>query len=125
MKILFIGGTGIISTAVSKLAIEKGLELFHFNRGLREELFTEGVKQITGDINNFDEMIFDFANHNEISIKEALLYVFCHETVHLADVMQEKTTERIVGDFFSELEEEDKAFQKLKNVAYSRSEEVR
>ena len=32
MKVLFIGGTGIISTAVSKLAVEKGIELYLLNR---------------------------------------------------------------------------------------------
>lgn len=33
MKILFIGGTGIISSACSKLVIEKGHDLYLFNRG--------------------------------------------------------------------------------------------
>jgi nucleoside-diphosphate-sugar epimerase len=33
MKILFIGGTGVISSASSRLAIERGMELFHLNRG--------------------------------------------------------------------------------------------
>ncbi|MDF2963006.1 MAG: nucleoside-diphosphate-sugar epimerase [Paenibacillus sp.] len=50
MKVLFIGGTGIISTAVSKLALDKGIELFLFNRGQRQEFIPEGAKVITGDI---------------------------------------------------------------------------
>lgn len=33
MKILFIGGTGVISSACSALALERGLELFLLNRG--------------------------------------------------------------------------------------------
>jgi nucleoside-diphosphate-sugar epimerase len=33
MKVLFIGGTGIISSACSQLAIERGYELFLLNRG--------------------------------------------------------------------------------------------
>jgi nucleoside-diphosphate-sugar epimerase len=36
MKVLFIGGTGFISTAVSGLAVERGIELYHLNRGLRK-----------------------------------------------------------------------------------------
>ena len=32
MKVLFIGGTGIISTAVSQQALALGIELFHLNR---------------------------------------------------------------------------------------------
>jgi nucleoside-diphosphate-sugar epimerase len=35
MRVLFIGGTGIISAAVSRQAIAKGLNLYHLNRGLR------------------------------------------------------------------------------------------
>ena len=35
MRVLFIGGTGFISTAVSRMAIATGLELHVLNRGLR------------------------------------------------------------------------------------------
>ncbi len=33
MKVLFIGGTGNISSAVTELAVKKGIELWHLNRG--------------------------------------------------------------------------------------------
>jgi len=56
MKVLFIGGTGIISTAVSELAIEKGMDLYQFNRGKRSEFFTDGVKLIKGDISDREGM---------------------------------------------------------------------
>ena len=36
MRVLFIGGTGFISTAVSRLAVERGMELYLLNRGRRE-----------------------------------------------------------------------------------------
>ncbi|TDF92366.1 SDR family oxidoreductase [Paenibacillus piri] len=52
MKVLFIGGTGIISTAVSKLAVDRGIELYVFNRGHNQEHVPEGAKVITGDIRN-------------------------------------------------------------------------
>ncbi|MEE9430398.1 MAG: SDR family oxidoreductase [Melioribacteraceae bacterium] len=55
MKVLFIGGTGIISTAVSKLAVQKGIDLFLLNRGNRSEFFPNGAKLLKGDINNFVE----------------------------------------------------------------------
>ena len=35
MRVLFIGGTGFISTAVSRQAITNGFELYLLNRGLR------------------------------------------------------------------------------------------
>lgn len=53
MKILFIGGTGTISTAISKLLISQKEDLYILNRGTRnKELGTEGVKYITCDVNN-------------------------------------------------------------------------
>ncbi len=54
MKVLFIGGTGIISSAVSRLAVERGIELYHFNRG-KSHRKIEGVKHIQGDIRNVEE----------------------------------------------------------------------
>lgn len=49
MKVLFIGGTGKISTAVSRLAVERGIDLYHLNRGQRR-VTIPGVTTITGDI---------------------------------------------------------------------------
>jgi len=49
MKVLFIGGTGIISSAVSRLAVERGIDLYHFNRG-KSHRKIDGVKHIIGDI---------------------------------------------------------------------------
>ncbi|TNF39596.1 MAG: SDR family oxidoreductase [Bacteroidetes bacterium] len=54
MKVLFIGGTGIISSAVSRLAVERGIELYHLNRG-KSHRKIEGVKNITGNIRNVEE----------------------------------------------------------------------
>lgn len=54
MKVLFIGGTGIISQAVSKLAAEKGFDLYLLNRGHRSEFVPEGAKLITADIRDLD-----------------------------------------------------------------------
>ncbi len=33
MRVLFVGGTGLISSACTSLAVERGLEMFHLNRG--------------------------------------------------------------------------------------------
>jgi nucleoside-diphosphate-sugar epimerase len=52
MKALFIGGTGTISSAISRLAAEKGWELYLLNRGNRKDRVPDGVKVITEDINN-------------------------------------------------------------------------
>ena len=49
MKALFIGGTGLISQAVSRLAVERGIELYLLNRGRRGEFFPAGARQIVAD----------------------------------------------------------------------------
>ncbi|MBU0476053.1 MAG: SDR family oxidoreductase [Bacteroidetes bacterium] len=56
MKVLFIGGTGIISAAVSELCIKKGIDLYLFNRGLNTEFINKNAKLIQGDISNREEM---------------------------------------------------------------------
>jgi nucleoside-diphosphate-sugar epimerase len=59
MKILFIGGTGLISTAVSRLAIERGMELYHLNRGARKvdhKIDIPGVKTLIADIHQPETM---------------------------------------------------------------------
>ncbi|WP_050183720.1 SDR family oxidoreductase [Domibacillus robiginosus] len=50
MKALFIGGTGTISSAVSKYAVEKGWDLYLLNRGNRLDQVPEGATVITGDV---------------------------------------------------------------------------
>lgn len=52
MKILFIGGTGIISTACATRAIEKGIDLTLLNRGKSVRPTAEGAKIITADIHD-------------------------------------------------------------------------
>ena len=51
MKVLFIGGTGNISGAVSRLCIAQGIELWHLNRGQRP-IDIPGVKSLVADIND-------------------------------------------------------------------------
>lgn len=50
MKVLFIGGTGIISTAVTQLAAERGIDLYLLNRGQSRKMIPSDVKVIKGDI---------------------------------------------------------------------------
>jgi nucleoside-diphosphate-sugar epimerase len=50
MRALFIGGSGIISTACSQLAIDRGIELTLLNRGLHNNQPPKGAKAITVDI---------------------------------------------------------------------------
>jgi nucleoside-diphosphate-sugar epimerase len=55
MRVLFIGGTGFISTAVSGVALAKGIELFHLNRGARN-IDIPGVQTLIADIHQLDSL---------------------------------------------------------------------
>ena len=55
MKILFIGGTGNISTSVSQACIGRGIELHLLTRGMRRTTIP-GARTIYGDINKPGEI---------------------------------------------------------------------
>jgi nucleoside-diphosphate-sugar epimerase len=50
MKVLFIGGTGIISSACSRLAIARGIDLFHLRRGQTSRPVPPEIQILAGDI---------------------------------------------------------------------------
>ena len=56
MKILLIGGTGNISSSITKRCLEQGHEVFLLNRGNNRELEKYGAKYIICDANDTDEM---------------------------------------------------------------------
>lgn len=57
MKALFIGGTGTISMGIVRRLSEDPLwEVYLLNRGNRKDEIPAGVRQITGDINNEDDI---------------------------------------------------------------------
>jgi nucleoside-diphosphate-sugar epimerase len=54
MKVLFIGGTGVISSACSALAIQRGIELYLLNRGRSGRPTPAGAINLLGDIHQTD-----------------------------------------------------------------------
>jgi len=52
MKALFIGGTGTISSAITKQLAEQGCELYLLNRGTRTDRVPAGVRTLQADIND-------------------------------------------------------------------------
>ena len=64
MKVLFIGGTGIISSASSKLAIDKGIDLYLLNRGQSFRPVPAGAKVLNGDIRDPKSARAALGNHN-------------------------------------------------------------
>ena len=64
LKVLFIGGTGIISSASSALAIEKGIDLYLLNRGKSSTRpVPQGAKVLTGDIRDPESARAALADH--------------------------------------------------------------
>ena len=50
MKVLFVGGTGVISSACSRLAVNRGIDLYLLNRGQTARPIPEGARVLHGNI---------------------------------------------------------------------------
>ena len=64
MRALFIGGTGTISMAISRLLVEQGWELYLLNRGSRKNVLDGQAKQIVADISKEQEVAEKIAGMN-------------------------------------------------------------
>ena len=54
MRVLIIGGTGLISTGIVKHLADRGADVSMFNRGKRENTLPKNIRQIQGDRNQFE-----------------------------------------------------------------------
>jgi nucleoside-diphosphate-sugar epimerase len=55
MKVLFIGGTGFISSSVSRLAVQRCFDLYLLNRGTHATVI-QGCNRLTADIQHREEV---------------------------------------------------------------------
>jgi nucleoside-diphosphate-sugar epimerase len=62
MKVLFIGGTGLISSASARLAIAQGIDLFLLNRGNNADI-PAGATNIIADIRDQDATVRALVGH--------------------------------------------------------------
>lgn len=76
MKLLFIGGTGLISSACSELAIERGHELFLLNRGLSTRYPTpKGATVLQADLHADEARLADLlAGHRFDAVVDFLAF---------------------------------------------------
>jgi nucleoside-diphosphate-sugar epimerase len=74
MKVLFIGGTGNISLSVSKLAVERGIDLYLLNRG-RQQVAIEQATTITADINQPEQVQAALGKHHFDAVVNWIAYV--------------------------------------------------
>lgn len=63
LKVLFIGGTGVISSACSQLAIKRGINLYLLNRGQSRRDPPGSAKILTGDIRDPQSVREAIADH--------------------------------------------------------------
>lgn len=54
MRVLIVGGTGLISLGIVKHLFNRGADITMFNRGKRDNPLPENVRQMTGDRNEYD-----------------------------------------------------------------------
>lgn len=57
MKVLMIGGTGTISSAITRRLVEQGWDVYLLNRGMRKHNIPQEVKRITADINDEQDVL--------------------------------------------------------------------
>jgi nucleoside-diphosphate-sugar epimerase len=69
MKVLFIGGTGLISTACSELAIQRGMELTILNRSAsKKHSAPEGAVLIVGDVHADPERLAELLRGQQFDV---------------------------------------------------------
>jgi len=71
MKILFIGGTGVISSACSQLAVERGIDLYLLNRGQTTiRPVPQGATVLHGDIHDWASAVAALGDHTFDAVVE-------------------------------------------------------
>lgn len=74
MKVLFIGGTGNISISVSRLAVERGIDLYLLNRG-KQPVTIDGAHSLVADITQPDQVREALAEHHFDAVVNWIAYV--------------------------------------------------
>jgi nucleoside-diphosphate-sugar epimerase len=84
MKVLFIGGTGVISSACSQLALERGIELFLLNRGQSVRPMPAGAKILQGDIRDPQSVVAALGNLSFDAVVDWVAFTAGHVEADLA-----------------------------------------
>jgi len=74
MRVLILGGTGLISVGIIKHLLDRDADITMFNRGKRESRIDPRVKQLTGDRNDFDVFERRFANERFDVVIDMIAY---------------------------------------------------
>lgn len=107
MRVLLIGGTGILSTDITRLCLKKGMDVFILNRGNSNELIDEKINILVADIRKKEEVIkkiknfyfdvvIDFLSFNKSQL-ESTLEIFngkCNQFIFISSATVYKKTEK-------------------------------
>lgn len=74
MRVLILGGTGLISVGIIKHLLARGADITMFNRGKRDVSVDPKVKQLTGDRNDFDVFERRFASERFDVVIDMICY---------------------------------------------------
>jgi nucleoside-diphosphate-sugar epimerase len=78
MRVLFIGGTGIISTASTELAVSRGFEVAVLNRGRTPAPLPPGVERLTLDIDDAAAAAAALAGRSFDAVVDFVAYTPAH-----------------------------------------------
>lgn len=116
MKILLIGGTGTISSAVCKRCLDLGYSVYIMNRGKSKKYIDERINLILADIRNesvselkiklknikFD-VVVDFLTFNLNQLKKTLDFINCKQYIFISSATV--YTEKKIVDKYKETDE--------------------
>ena len=116
MKILLIGGTGTISSAVCERCLDLGYSVYIMNRGKSKKNIDERINLILADIRNesvnelkiklkninFD-VVVDFLTFNLEQLKKTLEFINCKQYIFISSATV--YTEKKTGDKYKETDE--------------------
>ena len=95
MKVLFIGGTGVISSACSQIAVERGHDLYLLNRGLTTKRpAPRGAHVLRGDIRDQDSARATLKDHVFDVVVDWIAFTPDHVELDLA-LFRERTAQYI------------------------------
>lgn len=83
MKVLFIGGTGVISSACSQLAVERGYELYLLNRGKTDRAVPGGVHWLQADARDKNSLQSALSGHHFDAVVQWIGFVPEHLEVDI------------------------------------------
>jgi nucleoside-diphosphate-sugar epimerase len=94
LKVLFIGGTGVISSACTTLCVERGIDLYLLNRGQTKRSIPKDVHTITADIRNIEQVQSMMANAKFDVVVDWIAYISEHVKTDY-DIFKDKIAQYI------------------------------